>query len=244
MRRGFMLASRAQMAELVDAPASGAGARKGVEVRVLFWAPVTLGNQPRDLEKSPEICQKKLHCCSMEFHHVSPCFRHFGGMVGGMEPLFGPFPRIPCPQLNTAQIRAFRGGDTPYKKADEKGLYLEVFPNESKLWRFKYRILGKEKRIALGAWPETGLAQARHMRDELRIRLANGEDPALTRKRQKAVAQVNASNTFESVALEYIETKMVGEERAAATLKKAWTCNGFVPVTYLITPPWLRKRVG
>ena len=27
------------MAELVDAPASGAGARKGVEVRVLFWAP-------------------------------------------------------------------------------------------------------------------------------------------------------------------------------------------------------------
>src|SRR6218665_2691885 len=28
---------RAQMAELVDAPASGAGARKGVEVRVLFW---------------------------------------------------------------------------------------------------------------------------------------------------------------------------------------------------------------
>ena len=30
---------RAQMAELVDAPASGAGDRKVVEVRVLFWAP-------------------------------------------------------------------------------------------------------------------------------------------------------------------------------------------------------------
>ena len=29
----------AQMAELVDAPSSGGGARKGVEVRVLFWAP-------------------------------------------------------------------------------------------------------------------------------------------------------------------------------------------------------------
>ncbi len=36
------LRNRAQMAELVDAPASGAGARKGVEVRVLFWAPFTL----------------------------------------------------------------------------------------------------------------------------------------------------------------------------------------------------------
>ncbi len=31
--------SVARMAELVDAPASGAGTRKGVEVRVLFWAP-------------------------------------------------------------------------------------------------------------------------------------------------------------------------------------------------------------
>jgi hypothetical protein len=33
--------SVAQMAELVDAPASGAGTRKGVEVRVLFWAPIS-----------------------------------------------------------------------------------------------------------------------------------------------------------------------------------------------------------
>lgn len=32
----------AQVAELVDAPASGAGARKGVEVRVLSWAPQPL----------------------------------------------------------------------------------------------------------------------------------------------------------------------------------------------------------
>lgn len=80
---------------------------------------------------------------------------------------------------------------------------------------------GKDKRIALGAWPEIRLAQARHTRDELRIRVANGEDPAMTRKRQKAVAQLNASNTFESVAQEYIDTKMVGEERAEATLRKA-----------------------
>ena len=35
----FKYLPRAQMAELVDAPASGAGIRKDVEVRVLFWAP-------------------------------------------------------------------------------------------------------------------------------------------------------------------------------------------------------------
>ena len=35
----YSLPPHAQMAELVDAPASGAGVRKDVEVRVLFWAP-------------------------------------------------------------------------------------------------------------------------------------------------------------------------------------------------------------
>jgi integrase len=59
------------------------------------------------------------------------------------------------------------------------------------------------------------------MRDELRIRIANGEDPAMTRKREKVLSKVSASNTFASVAEEYIQTKMVGEERAEATLKKA-----------------------
>ena len=38
----YMGGERAQVAELVDAPASGAGTRKGVEVRVLFWAPAKL----------------------------------------------------------------------------------------------------------------------------------------------------------------------------------------------------------
>src|SRR5437868_10507223 len=41
-------APRAQVAELVDAPASGAGARKGVEVRVLSWAPLPRAARPGD----------------------------------------------------------------------------------------------------------------------------------------------------------------------------------------------------
>ena len=98
--------------------------------------------------------------------------------------------------LVAPQIRAFSPGDTPYKKTDERGLYLEVFPSGSKLWRLKYYFGGKEKRIALGAWPEVSLQKARHMRDEHRLRIANGEDPALTRKREKATAKIIAANTF------------------------------------------------
>ena len=50
--------------------------------------------------------------------------------------------------LRDAEIRAIRAGDASVKKADGKGLYVEAFPNGSKLWRLKYRIAGKEKQLA------------------------------------------------------------------------------------------------
>jgi len=37
--------------------------------------------------------------------------------------------------LTVLQIAAMHPLDKSYRKADEKGLYLEVFPNGSKLWR-------------------------------------------------------------------------------------------------------------
>ena len=39
------VADIAQMVKLVDTPASGAGDRKVVEVRVFFWAPIQVCNQ-------------------------------------------------------------------------------------------------------------------------------------------------------------------------------------------------------
>ena len=45
------------------------------------------------------------------------------------------------------------------------GLFLLVYPNGSKYWRFKYRFLGKEKVLAIGVPPVT-LAEARTSRDD------------------------------------------------------------------------------
>jgi hypothetical protein len=36
-------------------------------------------------------------------------------------------------------------------------LYLEVSPNGGKWWRLKYRFGGKEKRLALGVYPDVKL---------------------------------------------------------------------------------------
>lgn len=50
--------------------------------------------------------------------------------------------------LKDLEIRALKPQARPYKRTDERGLYLEVRPNGSKLWRFSYSLLGKQKRIA------------------------------------------------------------------------------------------------
>ncbi len=140
--------------------------------------------------------------------------------------------------LKALEISAFRAKDAPYRKADEKGLYLEIFPNGSKLWRLKYRIAGKEKRLALGAWPEISLAKARIARDDARTQIGDGIDPALERKKSKAVAKLNAENTFAAIGAEYIERKLEGEGKAPATVAKArWFLEllhpaiGLLPVT-------------
>ena len=75
--------------------------------------------------------------------------------------------------------------------------------------------------MPIGQFPEIGLAPARRIRDVARVKIAEGLDPMLQRKREKMTARINSANSFELVALEYIEEKMVRQNLAEATLRKA-----------------------
>ncbi len=132
--------------------------------------------------------------------------------------------------LKALEVKAFLPAEKVYKKADELGLYLEVFPNGSKLWRFKYRFSGKEKRLALGAYPEVALAEAREYRDAARKKLRVGTDPALERKLGKIAAKVSAGNSFQLVAEEFIAVKQEQSGRAEATVTKSrWLLEHLTP---------------
>ncbi|MEQ1516626.1 MAG: integrase arm-type DNA-binding domain-containing protein [Usitatibacteraceae bacterium] len=132
--------------------------------------------------------------------------------------------------LSDVQIRSLKPAEKLYKITDEKGLYLEVSPNGSKLWRYKYLYMGKNKRIALGRYPEVGLGEARRRRLEAREHLDNGIDPSANRKREKLIAVYQAANTFGDMAKEYLE-KMVGDRRAETTISKAhWLLEQLKPI--------------
>lgn len=89
--------------------------------------------------------------------------------------------------------------------ADSGGLYLEVVPTGGKLWRWKYRYAGKEKRLALGSYPTISLAQARRARDDARDQLKSGLDPVAAKKLAKAAKDAALANNFEAVARAWFE---------------------------------------
>jgi integrase len=78
-----------------------------------------------------------------------------------------------------------------------------VSPAGGKLWRFKYRMNGKEKRIGFGRYPDVPLALARERREEARKLLAAGIDPSVNRQAQKAAAELSSANSFEKIAREW-----------------------------------------
>ena len=88
--------------------------------------------------------------------------------------------------LSNTQVQKAKPSNKNYRLYDEKGLYLEVTPAGGKLWRLKYRFDGKEKRLALGAYPTVGLKTARDERDTARDLLANKVDPGAHRKASMA----------------------------------------------------------
>jgi integrase len=138
--------------------------------------------------------------------------------------------------LTVLQIAALQPLDKSYRKADEKGLYIEVFPNGSKLWRFKYRTGGKEKRLALGAFPETTLTDARSKRDAYRKQVQEGVDPLRERRLERLERKVNAGHTFAEVATDYIRVKYQNEGKAKATIEKQYFFMSHLTPTLGNTP--------
>lgn len=92
----------------------------------------------------------------------------------------------------------------PYTRlADGLGMYLEVTAAGGKYWRMKYRHAGKEKRLALGVYPEVTLAEARKRRDKARDALAAGEDPGQLKREAKLKRALMDATTFEAVARQW-----------------------------------------
>jgi integrase len=126
-------------------------------------------------------------------------------------------------RLSDVAIRKIKPGVKPAKLSDGGGLYLLVNPTGSKLWRWKYRVQGREKLLSLGAYPTVSLATAREACAAARRKLNEGTDPSAERKQAKqaqAEAAAISADTFEAVARDWMAHRQANGNTSAATIGK------------------------
>ena len=122
--------------------------------------------------------------------------------------------------LSDITVRSAKPREKEYKLSDSGGLYLLITPAGGKLWRLKFRVDGREKKLAIGAYPAIGLSDARKRRDDARELIATGADPSREKQQAKHRARVSAANTFGEVASEFI-AKRKREGLSKSTAEKS-----------------------
>lgn len=145
-------------------------------------------------------------------------------------------------KLTATEISKAKPKPTAYRMSDGRGLYLLVTPAGSKLWRWKYRYKGAEKLMSFGGFPDVPLAAARDRLAEQRKILASGVDPMAQRKQTKATESGSTANSFQSIALQWIEHWSEGKSpRHVDYVRRRlesdiYTCIGSRPISEIEAP--------
>jgi integrase len=149
---------------------------------------------------------------------------------------------MPC--LSAVRVRDAKPREKPYKLFDERGLFLLVVPSadqyRGRLWRFRYRVNGVEKLLALGSYPDVSLKRAREKRDEARRLLADGVDPNVQRKTERAAS----TETFEAIGREWLAhraktTAAITQQKATWLLEQIFDDIGSRPIREVAAPELL-----
>ena len=128
--------------------------------------------------------------------------------------------------LTDTTLKALKPRDKTYTLADERGLYVEVFPTGGIVWRFRYRVAGKREKLTLGKYPALTLKNARIKRDEAAQAAAMDQSPA----RQKQLAK-RASADAATVAQfgELFFREIVAKDRQDTTIPRRYFDKAIVP---------------
>jgi integrase len=130
---------------------------------------------------------------------------HFWGHLSETVLLVGAF------MLTEVKIKQAKPEAKLYRLYDQGGLYLEVSPKGQKYWRYKFRInvggARKEKRLAIGVYPEVSLKLARERHQVARNQVAEGQDPTQLRRLEKTQKALAIERSFGSISQDWFTTQ-------------------------------------
>jgi integrase len=186
---------------------------------------------------------------SIDLHHTPTTSKKFDGIFDGIEwqPKSDTInsKALSMQKLTATAVKQAKPRTKAYSLSDGGWLYLFVKPNGTKAWRFNYRINGKQKTLAIGIYPDISLKAARDKHKEARENLANGIDPNAAKQAQKAADQGAFSNSFEIVALEWLQKRGAksegGDKRLNRLLQKdLFPYIGKRPISKITSPDLLK----
>lgn len=100
------------------------------------------------------------------------------------------------------------------------GLYLVVQPSGAKSWAARYRAGGRPRKMTLGRYPATTLAEAREAARAALAAVDRGEDPAAARKAERAAERAEPDRDLvRTVAEEFLRRHAAQNRTAAETAR-------------------------
>lgn len=126
-------------------------------------------------------------------------------------------------KLTKTQIDHAKPKDAPYKLSDGGGMYLLIKPTGGKYWHLAYRFGGKQKLLSFGVYPDVSLKEARLKREAAKELLRGSIDPSEHKKAVKQLETAQTENTFEAIALEWMEKHPPHADVTAS--KNRWLLN-------------------
>ena len=148
-------------------------------------------------------------------------------------------------RLHTLTALKVKHSNVTGRYADGGGLYMQVSPNGTKSWIFRYRANGKRRHLGLGPLTRVTLSEARELAGAARLTLRrDGVDPIAARQGKRITALVDAAKvvTFSQAAERYIEAHTSGwstkhtEQWRASLTTHAFPVIGSLPVQAVDTP--------
>lgn len=153
---------------------------------------------------------------------------------------------MPTAPLTDVAVKTARPGPKVRKLSDGGGLYLEVKPNGTKTWRFRFERQGRERVLTFGRYPEMGLKVAREKAQVARAQADSGFLVLPPVAPQETAAPAPPRDTFEEIAREW-HTRQSGiwvDGHAEKVLRRfelyLFPWIGATPIRDL-TPPVLLK---
>ncbi len=142
-----------------------------------------------------------------------------------------PIPRATNYTLTALKIAKSGPVAKPYPLTDGGGLYLDIMPGGSKVWRYSYRFDGKRTKTTIGPYPLITIKEARDQHEVLRKQLLNGINPARQKQIDKieAAAAVQQTQTFKDFAQIWLAEQQTTITQRSLKQTNAWLANDIYP---------------